>query len=257
MFVDAELTSLQSRIVNHSLFARIDSITALQVFMQSHVYCVWDFMWLLKRLQRELTVTNEHWRPSPFAPELRRFINEIVLGEESDEAANNLSHFEWYIAAMTEVDADTSIIRQALDQPEPELFVAIPEAARRHLQVTRDIASNGELHEVAAAFSIGREKLIPSMFPEIIRHLTHNEGLHAPTLLAYLDRHVSLDGDEHGPMSDKLLIALCDTPAKRLQAVVAARRALSARLMLWDNVEKSVLTANKAAPKVIDHAGAV
>jgi hypothetical protein len=254
MFTDPELASLQSRIVNHSLFARINSVAALQIFMQSHVYCVWDFMWLLKRLQRQLTVTHEHWRPSPFPPELRRFINEIVLGEESDEAANNRSHFEWYLAAMAEVDADTSIIQQALEQNDPARYMQIPLAAREHLLVTGDIATHGQLHEVAAAFSIGREKLIPSMFPEIINHLTQAKGLHAPTLLAYLDRHVSLDGDEHGPMSDKLLTALCDTSEKQQQALVAAKRALSARLALWDAIEDSLLMLAKSSPAVVDTA---
>ena len=65
------------------IFHRINSIEELSVFMTHHVYAVWDFMSLLKKLQYDLVPNGSPWLPSPNG-NLVRFINEIVMEEESD-----------------------------------------------------------------------------------------------------------------------------------------------------------------------------
>ena len=43
---------LSEKLEEHALFSRIDSLDDLRFFMRYHVYAVWDFMSLLKKLQQ-------------------------------------------------------------------------------------------------------------------------------------------------------------------------------------------------------------
>src|SRR5258708_35053024 len=94
----------------------VETLRELRCFMEHHIYAVWDFMSLLKALQAAVAPAQAPWMPSP-RPEMRRFINEIVLGEECDEydvagTRRFISHFELYLLSMEEVKADTRPIRQ-------------------------------------------------------------------------------------------------------------------------------------------------
>ncbi len=73
-----ELAPLQQQIVAHSLYNKVNSIDALNTFMEYHVFAVFDFMSLLKALQIHLTQTELPWIPKG-NPVTRRFINEIVF----------------------------------------------------------------------------------------------------------------------------------------------------------------------------------
>lgn len=59
----------------------------------------------------------------------------------------------------------------------------------------------------------------------------------APLFHLYLERHIDLDGDSHGPMSLRMLDMLCGgDPDTVREAEAAAREAIEARLRLWDAV---------------------
>ena len=49
----------------HPIFLEINSFAQLQHFMQNHVFAVWDFMTLTKRLQQELTCMRLPWLRKP------------------------------------------------------------------------------------------------------------------------------------------------------------------------------------------------
>ena len=74
----------QKSLVNHKIYENIKTIDDLKLFMENHVFAVWDFMSLLKGLQVNLTSTSTPWVPVENT-EAARFINEIVLEEETDE----------------------------------------------------------------------------------------------------------------------------------------------------------------------------
>lgn len=237
---------VRERLLGHRVYAALRTRRDLYTFLEHHVFAVWDFMSLLKALQRQLTCLEEVWRPCGDAA-ARRLVNEIVLGEESDLVAGEpISHFELYLRAMREVGAPTDAIDRAMRRLDAGLDVCeamqvAPEAARRFVTTTFDIVRSGSLPAIAAAFTIGREDVIPDMFTRFVRDL-HRDGVgSARTLLVYLERHIELDGDEHGPMAAALLASICGDDDDRWRAAEAAAvRALEARVALWDGVLAAV-----------------
>ena len=108
--IQERIAPLQARLFRHPLYASIRSVAHLRLFMESHVFAVWDFMSLLKSLQRSLTSVQTPWVPTG-SRSSRRFINEIVLGEESDVYDGSaISHFEVYLDAMADAGASTVAI---------------------------------------------------------------------------------------------------------------------------------------------------
>jgi hypothetical protein len=209
--------------------------------MESHVFAVWDFMSLLKALQRTLTCVKVPWTPTPF-PASRRFINEIVLDEESDEYRGRaVSHFEIYLEAMESVNADTRAICRLVSDARHGMdglsFEGAPSAAKEFVETTFQIIRHGSPAAQAAAFAFGREDAIPDMFRLLVRQLNKELSGELDQFIWYLERHIEVDGDDHGPLSLKMVGDLCaDDPALWNDAVHAAERALRARLTLWDGV---------------------
>jgi hypothetical protein len=245
-----QLRPLYDRLASHPLYGSFEMVEDLHVFMEAHVFAVWDFMSLLKTLQRRLTCVDVPWVPCKFALS-RRLVNEIVLGEESDVyGTETVSHFELYLRAMRECGASTSAIDALLDGLHDgagwEAALAMsgaPVAAQRFVRTTFAVIDSNKLHATAAAFTFGREDLIPDMFRGFIRD--QNERLHGRLELMrwYLERHIEVDGEEHGPMALRMVAELCgDDTTKWQEAANAAETALRARIALWDGVAESLQT---------------
>lgn len=88
--IQNSLISLQEELKNHKLYESINSLETLQVFMQNHVFAVWDFMSIVKILQLELTSISYPWIPNDKTVVSRRLINDIVLSEETDYDDNGI-----------------------------------------------------------------------------------------------------------------------------------------------------------------------
>ncbi|MFT5051901.1 MAG: hypothetical protein ACI8QZ_003330 [Chlamydiales bacterium] len=237
------LEHLRDRLANHEVYASVCTKQGLRLFMEQHAVCVLDFMSLVKRLQVELTCVRVPWTPQPRA-ELVRFVNEIVLDEESDDDFGPMpsSHYEWYLAAMEEVGADTSPIRtlearlRAGDDPEVALAGCELSAAAKSFASTTFELCRGPLHVVAAAFFYGREDVIPKMFLPLVQELEASDGT-VSLFRRYLERHIAVDGENHGPLAARLFEELlAEAPGLRAQGLAAGRRALEARLQLWDSL---------------------
>jgi hypothetical protein len=225
----------QKILTNHPVYSTFTDLESIRHFMRYHVFAVWDFMSLLKSLQRHITCVTLPWRPSVYPAEMVRLINQIVLGEESDVDAEGtpISHFELYLQAMEEIGASTAEIRDFLETTDLE---KIPLGARAFVKYNLDVAQEGHVVEVAASFFYGREKLIPDMFQSIVDVLK-KENIEAPTLLYYLERHIEVDSGEHGPLALKCLGYLTrNDPELEHKATQAGLDALRARRELWDQV---------------------
>jgi len=238
-----DVDDLLCQLVEHPIYQRIRDESTLRRFMRSHVFCVWDFMSLLKALQGRLTCVEVPWLPTT-DPESRRLINEIVLDEESDALPDGgyLSHFELYLRAMAQCQADIAPISRLLAELRRggaiEDVLArrdLPTGAADFVAYTLRVAQGGEIHRIAAAFTYGREDVIPAMFQEMVRSLAERDGGRWSLFLLYLNLHIQHDGERHAPMSLALVQRLCgDSPRLWLEAEETARKALEARLALWD-----------------------
>lgn len=235
---------------DHVIYNRVSSLEHVRLFMESHVFAVWDFMCLLKALQQSVTCVDTLWFPRGDAT-TRRLINEIVTGEESDLLPDGAcaSHFELYLDAMEEAGANTEPIKRFLAGLQLGLPVRsaledanVPQGAFDFVLTTMDIVATGSPHVIAAAFAIGREDIIPTMFIEIVRGLPTSGSASLDLFHYYLERHIQLDGDEHSVLADRMLINLCaGDPLKWQESAEVAVRALRARIHLWDSVEKQML----------------
>jgi hypothetical protein len=241
--LENDARDLREKLLQHPLFPAITDIHALRVFMEHHVYAVWDFMSLLKRLQRELTCVELPWMPGRDS-HAARLINDIVLGEETDadNAGGFNSHYEIYLAAMEDVGADTTSIRRfvmllADGIPLNDAFqwADVPPAAARFTRATLDIACHGSLEEVLGYFFHGREDMIPDLFTHLLSSWQIDPKL-VPGLVYYLERHIHLDKDEHGPAAQKLIRRLLQSEASQRRLYQAAQDAITLRIELWNGV---------------------
>ena len=248
-------------LLEHRLYGQLRTLEHLGVFMEHHVFAVWDFMSLLKALQVRLTCTSVPWLPQGNA-QVRRLVNEIVLGEESDAlpAGGTTSHFELYLQAMREAGADTAQVEhfiRLLQSGQPMVAAleqaGVPAAVGAFVRHTFEVIERGRSHEIAAAFTYGREDLIPEMFTQLVHGLERQFPGKLATLRYYLDRHIELDGDEHGEMGRQMVSLLCEgNPRREQESTQAAVAALQARVRLWDGIAKAVEKSEE--PELIQQA---
>lgn len=249
MLNDDFIESLRVKLEAHPIYAAVASLDDLRVFMQHHVYSVWDFMSLIKYLQHQVAPARWPWTPGQDAS-VQRFINELVLEEETDVGLPGqegfTSHFMLYLAAMREVgaDADTPARfvqlagERGIDAALASGLAPMPSAA--FTRTTFGFIDSGRPHAVAAALALGREHVIPSMFRAFLARMAVTEA-QAPSFHYYLNRHVHLDEDFHAPLSLRLLGALCGgDAAKWREAEAAAEAAVDARMQFWDGVLKAL-----------------
>jgi hypothetical protein len=237
----------RQKVVGHPLYRQLNTMGAVVSFMEHHVFAVWDFMSLLKSLQRDLTCVQVPWVPSgPTAS--RRLINDIVLVEESDELGEGfISHFELYVDGMRQAGADTSRIDSFIDllragRPVlPALDEAdVPRASADFVGATWKFIENAPVHCQAAAFAFGREDLIPDMFDQVAA--LNAEFGELSTFVDYLRRHIQVDAEEHTPMAMQMLVDLCgDDSDKWSQCEDTVNAALAARTELWDGILGALL----------------
>lgn len=252
--INNELCELRKQLLEHPLYTEVKSVDDFQAFMEQHIFAVWDFMSLLKSLQRGLTRVELPWKPVG-SPTTRRFINEIVLGEESDIDSNGeiASHFELYLDAMKQIGADTKTIQlfiEFIDNgktiEEALQLVDVNQETRDFVNFTFSVIQSNSIHRIASVFTFGREDLIPEMFIQILREMKSKGQTNISKLLYYLERHIEVDGDDHGPISLKMMEEVCgDDEQKWDEALASAKEAMQMRIKLWNGILYS-LTSIKA-----------
>jgi hypothetical protein len=254
--LQTQLQPARQRMVDHTLYRRIQSLDELRTFMAHHVFAVWDFMSLLKALQRDLTCVELPWVPKG-NPATRRLINDIVLEEETDldPEGQPTSHFELYLRAMREAGADTApaerllaALAEGASVPAALAAAEAPAAVQDFVKHTFTVVAAGQPHAVAAAFTFGREDVIPDMFRNLVADLGQRFPGQLDTFIYYLNRHIELDEDHHAPLAHQMVRDLCGTdPQRWQQAAEVAQQGMAARVALWDGIQAALAKEPAAA----------
>jgi hypothetical protein len=251
--IRAEIAPARDAVTQHPIYRGLRTERDLTTFMEHHVFAVWDFMSLLKSLQRNLTCVEVPWIPTGPTGS-RRLINDIVLVEESDELRGGfISHFELYLLGMREAGADTGVIdafiallRDKTPVPAAMAAAGVPAASAEFVGLTWHLIDTAPIHCQAAAFAFGREDLIPDMFQQVVK--VNEQGGQLDTFVDYLERHIEVDGEFHTPMAMQMVTDLCgDDEGKWSECADTINLALAARAKLWSGIlakiDEKVLTA--------------
>ena len=246
---EEQLTPYRKKLKEHKLYTSIKSINNIQIFTEYHVFAVWDFMSLLKELQRQLTCLSIPWKPKGF-PKASRLINEIVWGEESDidHNGNSMSHFEMYLNSMTLIKSNPHKINSLIKNWDINLSAnknieneKLPVFIKKFLKFTFKTISLNKPHITSAVFTFGREDLIPEMFIEILKNIKIDNKINIKPLIYYFERHIELDADEHGPLALEMVNDLCGSDKKKWnEALDYSKKAMEMRIKLWDGILKII-----------------
>ena len=159
-----------------------------------------------------------------------------------------------YLEAMQQIGADTSgiegfltLIIKNCSVEKAGKALELPQAVQDFVNFTFSVIETGKPHLIASAFTFGREDLIPDMFLEIIKGAEQEASYNKLTY--YLQRHIELDGDEHGPLAMKMITELCgDDEQKWQEATEVAQQALQHRIHLWDQIAMAIESKKVAEP---------
>ncbi|MBA3815596.1 MAG: DUF3050 domain-containing protein [Parachlamydiaceae bacterium] len=247
--IQRNIEPYRQEVINHRLYTVINNIDHLRIFMQHHVYAVWDFMSLLKTLQNALTCTTIPWMPVGNG-NIRYLINEIVSGEESD--INHLgeckSHFELYLDAMEQAGANTHEITKftSILKTKFDLLAAFKAAGTAKdvidfTSFTFDVIQQGKPHIQAAVFTFGREDLIPDMFRALVNDLERENSGNTQAFKYYLERHIEVDGGHHSHLALQMTSDLCQDNEKLWQeAEDYSIQSLKKRAQLWEGIYMAI-----------------
>ncbi|PBQ31351.1 heme oxygenase [Sphingobacteriaceae bacterium] len=244
--LEAEIESLRHQVKTHPIYNEIKSLEDLTIFMEQHVFAVWDFMSVLKVLQQKLTSIHVPWIPRGNA-KTRYMINKIVLEEESgiDHEGNRSSHFEIYLKAMEQVGCDMRPVLSLLNKLKSgESFSNslatsnIRGSARRFIKNTIETSISGDkVHVQAAVFTFGRRDLLPDMFINFIQELDHQNPERVSIFKYYIDLHIKDKDDDLSKVAHEMTRELCgDDEMKWTEATYAINRSLLGRIELWDSI---------------------
>lgn len=238
----SEISGIQTRLLSHSMYSHLTDMDSLKILMSSHVFQVWDFMFLVKKMQHILQNNNKMpWIP-PNNNQLTRFIQEIVLCEETDSFSklteitgkDSMSHLEMYLLGMENVGLETNSIKYMINEIQNyqsnansnvdysynldfDTICGIIRKNRSSLVVNECLdmfewnlklsmeSDINNLHLISAAFIFGRENIIPPMFEQVIKFIPHTKETQVFWL--YLERHIEVDGgsDTHDEESHQEL----------------------------------------------------
>jgi hypothetical protein len=146
------IAEARTEVVTHPIYARLQDLPAVRTFLEHHVFAVWDFMSLLKSLQRNLTCVEVPWVPTGPTGS-RRLINDIVLVEESDELRAEFVALTWHLIDTAPVHCQAAAFAFGREDLIPDMFTQVVKVNEQVGQLdtfvdylARHIEVDGEQH---------------------------------------------------------------------------------------------------------------
>ena len=247
-----KVVSVADRTAAHPVFSLVTSLEQARTYMEFQVWCVWDFMCLAKAVQTGLGTFTIPWLP-PKNGALLAAINEIISGEETDTGPDGkiASHFEIYLAAMHQAGADTTAINTFLQALRDGVnWEAALHKSGAHPGSIRYVSgtirtSLEPLHRSVASFCLGREELVPMMLVTMLRNIPRLPELEM--FRWYIQRHIALDAESHGPLSSDLFDSIAGVDAEtRQDALKTAAWAIAERADYLDVIMTDLSTKPKS-----------
>lgn len=242
-----EIEKLTKDLFNHPLYRNIKNDEDIKIYMKHQIWCVWDFMTLVKSIQLAIIPPSIYWTP-PKDASLGAYIYEVLLTEETDityKAEGRASHFETYLESMKYANVDTNPIlnfikglQNGLSYEDSISNSGITKPAKNFVDTTIKFARS-PVHISVSVFCLSREGIIPGMFSRLLKNLSLSKDLFIFSW--YINRHIALDSDSHGPLSIKLFKTVVDTEEKEKEALSAALEALKARKYFMDEINKEII----------------
>ena len=80
------------------------------------------------------------------------------------------------------------------------------------------------------------------MFIEIVKGLNKENSSVADKFVFYLERHIELDGDDHGPIALKMIENLCGNDLSKWEDVKEiAKKSIEMRIKLWAHINNLII----------------
>lgn len=240
-----EIEDLKSELAAHCLYTKLQHMEDIHIFMEHHVFAVWDFMSLAKALQLHLDATQVIEKQTDNS-KILGFVNGILTGGETDPNKKEivLSHLEMYLELMDEIGANTTNIKKliassaaGLDIHEAMQIAQLTDEQQRILNFTQTIIATNEIHKIAVAATLVPEGMISNRFLKILKETEERDNLLVPKFKNYLNRYKAIDGNDYGLLSLEMVTHFCDSDGKKWVDILdIAMKTLSHRIYLWDAI---------------------
>ena len=246
------IAPFNSKLINHKIYGQISDMRKTKIFMESHVFSVWEYLTMLKALQRELATRDISFLHEN-VPDLPYLINQIVLNEEIEEESRGeylsaMGLYQLYINSMDEIGADSNPIKYFVDcikvnknwnntiRDTITRFDNIPIQTYEYLNYNLKMIELSEIHELAGIFFFGREDINSKFILLIKSNIEHEKSL--SNLKNIIKRHVDDDSKNKNPiLGEYINNILCKDDDKKWKKVeISVIEAIKKRIELWDGM---------------------
>jgi len=244
-----EFTEITNSVIKHSLFGRLNTVENIRIYSEFQIWCVWDFMSILKVVQNLVFTNSTMWLP-PKNTTLGYNLYRLLMTEETDRSHPNIakqrtSHFELFIYAMQEMKADTSLIAEFIHHVRNGENLSIilknlkvNQAVVKFLEINHSLIHQNPINAVAL-LSLTRENFLPAVFKAVVGHSNINNKVIEP-FIWYHKRHIQLDEGVHGPIANDLFNEYIVNDEEILLSLKSSIISLSARYDLLNEIENTL-----------------